>query len=385
MFSNARTIATIFGFGIRVDPSWVLIAALITWSLSQHTFPVVLPGQTAWTYVAMAVVGMLLFFASLVGHELAHALTARRFGIETRNITLFLFGGVAELAREPSKPMHEFWIAAAGPAMSLAFAFAFWVFAGTGSVLFGTGPVVEVLRYLGLINLVLALFNLLPAFPLDGGRILRAWLWHRDGDMLAATETAGRSGAILAYCLIGLGLLGLFQGALVAGLWQMLIGLFVLAAARSSVDGQRIRTLLGARPVSALMTKPAITTDSRATLAALVNKVMLANRVGFVPVVEDGALLGHIDTKVLASIDRENWANTTVNDVFVELDTHCTVPADLSVLDLFERIAQTGQRKFMVVENRKLLGVISLSDLTRHLGLLARLGKQSTGTTTAHS
>lgn len=375
MFSNARTIITVFGFSIRVDPSWVLIAALITWSLYQHTFPLALPGLSPWTYAAMAVLGMLLFFASLVGHELAHAITARHFGVETQNITLFLFGGVAELAHEPEKAMHEFWIALAGPLMSLGLATAFWTFAATGGLVFGTGPVIEVLRYLALINLVLAIFNLLPAFPLDGGRILRAWLWQRSGDILAATETAAQSGTILAYALIALGLLGLFQGAVVAGFWQILIGLFVLAAARSSLDAQRTRTLLGPHEVQALMTTPVVTTGAKTTLAVLVNQIILPKRIGFVPVVEEGQLLGHIDTDVITSIDRENWTNTTVDDVFVERDHAVCIPPNMPVLDLFERIAGTGRRKFMVVDGKQLVGVVSLSDLTRYLGLLAVLGK----------
>ncbi|WP_299554561.1 site-2 protease family protein [uncultured Tateyamaria sp.] len=376
MFSNARTIVTVFGFGIRVDPSWILIAALIAWSLFQYTFPLALPGLTQWTYAAMTILGMLLFFVSLIGHELAHALTARRFGVETKGITLFLFGGVAELAQEPRKAMHEFWIALAGPLMSLALAFAFGSFAAVSEVLIGGGAVVEVFRYLALINLVLALFNLLPAFPLDGGRILRAWLWQRSGDMLAATETAARSGTILAYGLMGLGLLGLFQGVLIAGFWQILIGLFILAAARSSLEAQRMKTYFGTRQVQALMTTDVVTTGPNTTLAALVNRTMLANGIGFVPVVEDGRLLGHIDTCVLARIDRENWANTTVDDIFVELKQATCIPPDMLILELFDRIARTGQRKFMVVESRQLLGVISLSDLTRYLGLLADLGKR---------
>ncbi|GGX66016.1 peptidase M50 [Tateyamaria omphalii] len=375
MFSNTRTIATVFGIDIRIDPSWALIAALITWSLCQHTFPTALPGLSQWSYFAMAVLAMLLFFASLVGHELAHAVTARHFGVQTRHITLFLFGGVAELTQEPEKAMHEFWIAAAGPAMSLTLALAFWMCAGTSAVLMGIGPVVVVLDYLALINLVLAVFNLLPAFPLDGGRILRAWLWHRSGDMLAATRTAARSGTFLGYALVGLGVLGLFQGAMVAGFWQILIGLFVVAAARSAVEAQQIKFHLGDHPVGALMTRNVITTNADTSLSALVNQVMLPNRISFVPVVEEGALLGHMDTRVLIGIDRENWSNTTVGDVFVDLDPDCCVASDLLVFDLFERIAKTGQRKFIVVEGRSLRGVISLSDLTRHLGLLASLGK----------
>jgi len=377
MFSQARTIFTAFGLRIRVDPSWLLIAALITWSLAQHMFPSALPGQPGTVYTAMAIVAMLVFFGSLILHELSHALTARHFGVETQAITLFLFGGVAELASEPDQAMHEFWIAIAGPIMSCALAFSFWVFGTVGLALWGPGPVVAVLEYLALINLVLAVFNLLPAFPLDGGRVLRAWLWHRGGDVMAATESAARSGSFLAYGLILLGVIALFQGAIVGGFWQILLGTFVLAAARGSVESQRMKTLMGGRTVRDLMTRNPVSVEPRTSLAALVNQAMLRNRVSFVPVIENGVLLGYVDTTLLNGIDRENWANTQVDDVFASVDDGVTVPPDTPVLDLFERIAQTGQRKFLVVEHGNLLGVVTLSDLTRYLGLMTDLGRMA--------
>lgn len=375
MFSQARTVLRVFGFDIRIDPSWLLIAALVTWSLSQHAFPNALPGFAPATYMSMAVVGMLLFFLSLLLHELAHALTARHFGVETRSITLFLFGGVAELSDEPKTAMNEFWIAIAGPLLSLALSFFFWVFASIGALIFGTGPVVEVLGYLALVNFVLAIFNLLPAFPLDGGRILRAWLWHRSGDVLDATETAARAGMFLAYALMLMGVLALFQGALVAGFWQLLLGTFVLAAARASVENQRAKSLLGARLVNDLMTKDPVVVDPRTSLAALVNQDMLGNRISFVPVVENGTLLGYIDTELIGKIDRENWTNTQVDDVFAGLSESATVPSSTPVLELFDLIAKTGRRKFMVVDEGHLVGVITLSDLSRFLELVVSLGR----------
>ncbi|WP_147108297.1 site-2 protease family protein [Tateyamaria sp. syn59] len=384
MFANARTIVTLFGFNIRIDPSWILIAALITWSLATYSFPAAVPGLSQWTYAGLAVVGAGLFFASLLGHELAHGLAAKRFGVQTRSITLFLFGGVAELAREPSKALHEFWIALAGPVMSLVLAAFFALLAALVGATVGEGAMVAVLHYLALVNVVLAVFNLLPAFPLDGGRILRAWLWWRGGDMLSATETAANTGRILAYGLMGLGLLGLFQGMIVGGFWQILIGLFILGAANTSVESQRIRALMGHRPVQSLMSAPAVTTAPEMTLAALVNRVMLAQRVSFVPVVEDGRVLGHMDTDVLQSIDRENWASTTVGDVYVKVSNSVCIVPDMPVLELFEKIAETGHRKFMVVERGHLMGVVSLSDLTRQLGLLTRIGRNTPNTGEVH-
>ncbi len=378
MFSNARTIVRLFGLDVRIDPSWLLIAALITWSLWQHVFPASLPGQSQTTYAVMAFVAMFMFFASLLLHELAHALMGRRFGVETRTITLFLFGGVAELEEEPARATDELWIAFAGPAMSLALSAIFAAMGSMASFFPASGLVVAVLNYLALINLILALFNLLPAFPLDGGRVLRAVLWRRSGDVLSATEAAARLGSLLAYGLMGLGVLSLFHGGLVGAFWQIFLGFFVLAAARSSVEAQRIKTLLGEKTVAELLTPTPVVTTPHATLAELVNQVMLGNRVSFVPVVEQGVLLGHIDSVVLASIDREHWADTHVGDVFVDLAHSAIVAPTMPVTDLFGRIAETGQRKFLVVEDAKLVGVITLADLGRYLALVNDLGRTIT-------
>ncbi len=374
MFSHAKTLVRVFGLKIRVDPSWILIAALITWTLCRQVFPGVLPEQSQTVYVAMAVAAMLLLFVSLLLHELAHAMTGRRYGVHTEAITLFLFGGVAEMTREPARARDAVRIALAGPAMSFALAALFWALAQLAASASLPQSVVEVIRYLALINLALAAFNLLPAFPLDGGRVLRAWLWQRGGDVLAATETAARVGATFAYALMALGVLALFQGALVGGLWQIMIGVFILAAARGTVETQRTSILLGGRTVGDLMTPSPVVTSPDTTLAALVNQIMLRRRVSFVPVLEDGVLLGHIDASVLAGMDRENWANTQVGDVFISLSSETTTGPETSVTDLLARIAASGQRKFMVVEAGRLRGIVTLADLVRYLALMKDVG-----------
>jgi len=374
MFAKAVRIFTLNKFDIKVDPSWLLIAALITWSLSRQYFPAVLPGQTPGVYLVMAIAAMLCFFGSLLLHELAHSVVARSYGVPIKSITLFLFGGVAELEAEPQTAAVEFQVALAGPVMSLALAFGFWVLAGVVTMVSMPAPIIEVLSYLSLINLVLALFNLVPAFPLDGGRVLRAYLWHRSGDMLRATETAAKSGTVFAYVLMAFGLMALFRGATVAGLWQLLIGGFVLFAARGSYQTQLMRTTFAGKTVQSLMTANPRVAGPEMTLDDLVNRVMLQHRISFVPVVEDGALLGHIDTAVLGGIDRENWASTRVDDVFTTLDRAAKVRSDMPIRDLMSHIAKTGRRKFLVTDNHALLGVITLADLTAYLNLSELLG-----------
>lgn len=367
MFSNAIKLFSIHGFRIRLDPSWFIIAALVIWSLSQQYFPGILPGASQMTYLIMSLVAMLCFFASLLLHELAHSVVARSFGVQIKNITLFIFGGVAELESEPQSATAEFSIALAGPAMSFGLAFGFWVLAQVSSIAYPAQAPTLVLSYLALLNLILAVFNLVPAFPMDGGRVLRAYLWHRSGDILSATETAANSGRMFAYLLMAFGVWGLFQGAVVTGLWQLMIGGFVLMAAQSSYQTQLARLAFDHKSVRDLMTKNPITVGPAVTLSEFVNKIMLQSGVSFVPVVDAGTLLGHMGPAVLSAIDRENWGSIRVGDVFAGLDDASAVAPDVPIQDLMALIGKTGRRKFMVVEDHKLLGVISLSDLSHYL------------------
>ena len=367
MFSNAIKLATVSGFDIKVDPSWILIAALVTWTLSQQYFPATLPDQTSQMYVVMAVTAMLSFFASLLLHELAHSVVARRFGVQIKGITLFLFGGVAELAEEPKSAVAEFWIALAGPAMSLCLSLVFWSFAQFSGLLSDTPAMTETLGYLALVNLVIAVFNLVPAFPLDGGRVLRAYLWHRRGNILWATETAARSGTVFAYGLMFLGVLVLFQGLLINGLWYIMIGFFVLGAARGAYQSQIMDNAFTGKTVGDLMIQNPVVVSPELTLSEFVNTFVMSQRVSFVPVVDEGVLLGHIDKDILSAIDHDNWANTRVGDVFAGLDVATTIQPDMPISALLTQIAQTGTRKFLVVKDHTLMGVITLANLIGYM------------------
>lgn len=377
MFSNAVKIFTVNKFDIRVDPSWLIIASLVTWSLSQSYFPDTVPGLKTSVYFAMAAVAMLGLFGSLLLHELAHSVVARHLGVPIKTITLFLFGGVAELESEPTSAGAEFRIAIAGPVMSLVLAVGFWTLAKITAISGTAMSVTGVISYLALINLVLAVFNLIPAFPLDGGRMLRAWLWHRSGDALAATKTAATSGIIFAYFLMATGIMTLFRGVVVAGFWYLLIGLFVMIAARSSYASQLAKAAFDGKSVRDLMRRNAIVAGPDVTLSDLVNQIMLTHNISFLPVVEGDVLLGYVDWSMLSHIDRENWDNIRVGDVFMGLENSVMIQPDTNIQDLFGIIRSTGRRKFMVVSDHHLLGIITLSDLTRYLSL----ANANTGTT----
>lgn len=375
MFSNAIKLFDILGFQIRVDPSWLIIAALIVWSLSTGYFPAAVPGLHRTDYLALAVVAMLGLFVGLVLHELAHSVVARRFGLGVGGITLFLFGGVAELEQEPASAGSEFWIAVAGPAMSFAIAAVAWVTGGAAAAAGASQGLVALFGYLAFINLILAVFNLLPAFPLDGGRVLRAALWHAKGDLLAATRTASLTGSAFGYALVALGLFLLFSGAGVIGsLWPILIGLFLAAAARGTYQQMLTRQALAGRKVGDLMTREVRTTAPNRTVRALVDDVMLSHGVAFVPVVEDGRALGYVDTATIKSIERENWDTTRVEDIFVALTPEMRTTPGEPLDHLLDRITRSGRRKFLVEDGRRFAGVVTLSDLVAHVDVRSQLG-----------
>lgn len=363
MFSNAIKLFSLGGFDIKLDPSWFLIAALITWTLSGQYFPATIPDQAPATYLVLAIIAMLGFFGSLLLHELSHSVVARRYGVRIRGITLFLFGGVAELENEPPSAKAELWIALAGPAMSLCLSIGFAVLAGLFLALSEAPALPTVFGYLATVNMIIAVFNLVPAFPLDGGRVLRAFLWHRHGDVLRATRTAAQSGTVFGYALSMMGVLTLFQGAVTAGMWYILIGFFVLGAAKSAYQSELIKSAFTDKAVQAVMTRHPVVVSPDLTLSEFVNQVMLPHHVSFAPVVADGVLIGQIDKSVLAAIDRDNWTSTRVGDVFTGLDLAAMVPSDMPVADLLAQIASTGTRKFLVVDDHRLMGVVTLANL----------------------
>lgn len=369
MWGNAVKIARIYGFDIKIDASWLFIAVLIVWNLASGYFPTVLPQAQTSTYLVMAVLGMLGLFASLILHELSHAIVARRFGLKIFGITLFLFGGVAELQSEPDSGKSEFWIAIAGPVASLSIALTLWF--GGQVLAFAGAPEVPtlILGYLALMNFMLAAFNLLPAFPMDGGRIFRAWLWTRSGDLLAATRQATAVSTGFSYGFMGLGIYALVQGGAALGFWPFLIGLFLLSASRTALSRLEAETALDDRRVTDLMSPDPWAAQPDQSLSDLVNRVFLRHAVSFAPVVEHGKLLGYIDIHMVQRISRENWATTTVEDVIESVSPDNSVPPDMPGLDLMARIMKTGRRKFLVTDNDHLVGVVTASDLLAFLNV----------------
>lgn len=375
MFKNAITIFRVYGIDIRIDPSWLLVAALFVWSLSAQYFPQLLPGLSPTTYISLGVVATLGFFASLLLHELAHSVVAISYGLKITAITLFIFGGVAGLKSEPKDARSEFWIAIAGPAMSFALAGFGYLMANILAGIGASGSLIVLFAYLGIANLILAIFNLVPAFPMDGGRILRAFLWYLKSDLEYATRIASRLGSILGIGFMALGLFSVLSGAGVGGFWLILIGFFVLGSSRGAYESQKIERILLGHSVEQIMTRAPVTVPPWATINDLVHDVILGKNVGFVPVVNGTELLGYIDRKILHGIDRNAWDSLTVGDVYMPLSPDNSVAENFPVKELVERMQIGGQQKFLVVRGRQLLGVISLTDIISYISLENEFGR----------
>ncbi|MBF9058075.1 CBS domain-containing protein [Rhodobacterales bacterium HKCCSP123] len=372
MFGHSVKLFDLFGFEIKVDASWLLIAALIVWSLASGYLPQVLPGLGQGAYLAVAVIAMLGLFGSLILHELAHSLVARRHGLGIGGITLFLFGGVAELVDEPRSATSEFWIAIAGPAMSLLLA---GLFGLATMATHAAGIVGTIFAYLASINLILAVFNLLPAFPLDGGRVLRAWLWRRSGDMLEATRKASGAGTVLALGLMALGLFSALSGGGISGMWLVLIGFFVLNASRAAYQRLLVQDGLRGRRVAELMTPDPWTVTSDMTLAEVADRVMLAHAVSFAPVVEQGLVIGQIDASRMREVPREHWATARVADVMAPLTDADLIAPRMTAEEALHRLSEGPHRKLIVAEGRRLRGILSLRDLMGHIAVVQALGR----------
>lgn len=365
MLGKGIRLFTFYGFEIKVDPSWLIIAGLVTWSLAVGFFPHYLTGMQPLDYWKLALFGALGLFFSILFHEFWHSWVARRLGVEVSGITLFVFGGVAEMQDEPKTPQSEFWIAIAGPLASLFLALAFFLVYKAG---LGMSPgMSSVFMYLALINVILAIFNLIPAFPMDGGRILRAVLWKVKKDHRWATRVAANTGSAFGLVLVGLGLLNMLTGNLVGGLWYALIGLFIRFAARSSYQRLVLKSALEGETIQGLMKSP-VTVSSGLTLQELVDDYVYRYHHKMFPVVEGHDVQGCITTRQVGAVDRTNWPKILVGEVMKRCSTDNVVQADHDVTVVLARMNSTGLSRMMVLDERgRLVGIVSLKDILGYL------------------
>ena len=365
MFGQGIPLFRILGFQVKLDASWLILAVLVTWSLSAGYFPERYEGLSGATYLWMGVAGALGLFASIVFHELCHSLVARRYGMSIRGITLFIFGGVAEMEDEPPTAKAEFLMAIAGPVSSALLSVSFHILEGFGERMGMAAPVPAVLGYLSFINMLLAAFNLVPAFPLDGGRMLRAALWGWKGDLRWATRIAANAGASFGVALIAFGLFNIVTGNLIGGIWFMLIGFFVRGAAAGSYNQMQTRRFFEGEPVRRFMVSDPIAAPPDITVHRFVEDYIYRHHHEMFPVVDDSRLLGCIGIAEIRRIPRERWDQLRVIDAMSPVSRENTIDAALDAVAALAIMRHTGNSRLMVAEHGRLVGLVTLKDLLR--------------------
>jgi Zn-dependent protease/CBS domain-containing protein len=367
--------------GIRVAASWTLLAvvALLVLGLAGGVFPRGHPGLAPSWYLVAALIAAVLFLVSLLAHELAHALAARRAGVAVESITFWLFGGVARLAGDAASPVAALWIALVGPLTSLALA---GVFAAVAVGLRGSGApsvVAGVPGWLAWTNLGLALFNLLPGAPLDGGRVLRALLWLRHGDRDRAALTAARAGRVLGVVLVGVGVLQIFAGLGANGLWLAFIGWFLAGAARAEEQLATARGALAGVRVRDAMTPNPVAVPASATVAEVLADITTRLRFTSMPVLDDrGALVGLVTLRRLREVPPERRAATRVAAVACPRQDLVTVAPDEPLAELLGRLSAGEDGRALVLDGERLVGIVSPTDVMRAVAT-ADLGGRRVG------
>jgi len=356
-------------FGIEIGFNWslIFIFALIAWTLAVDFLPGAAPGYGATTYWVVGSLGAILFYASLLAHELSHALVAQRNGVKVAGITLWLFGGVSRLEGDPKTPRAEALIAGVGPLTSFAaaaIAFGLTLIPAENDLAAG------LFSWLFVLNISLALFNLVPAFPLDGGRLLSSYLWWRSGNRQRGVHNAVRVGRVFAFLMIAAGALELFLGDVVSGIWIAFLGWFLLSAAASEETGTNIRTLLRTVPVSAAMKSPVVTIPDWMTVDQFLESVAPNHAFTTYPVHEpSGKLTGVVRLSDLVRMPAPERAQKHLKDVARPIAEVPTTNPREDLSSLIQRVGLGMEQRVLVFENGDLVGIVSPADVARVLAL----------------
>ncbi len=394
-------IGRILGIELRVDWSWVLIFVLLTWNL----FAVFSHWHPAWSSMetfAIAASASLVFFGCILLHELAHSVVAKTYGLQVRSITLFLFGGVSNIEHEPPSAKSEFFIAIVGPITSIALGVVFLVLAsavttismtdagGAWTAVARLGPMTTLLVWLGPINIVIGIFNLVPGFPLDGGRILRSILWSITGELSTATRWASATGQMIGWLFIGGGIamtfgvhLPFFGTGLGSGIWLAFIGWFLHSAAAQASSRLALDEALAGMTVEQLMHRDGPIVSPELSVADLVHDHLIPGDDRALPVVQDAAFVGLVSMSDVRSVPPEQWASIPVRSIMRGRDTLSVAAPEEPLVNAFERLAQQDVGQLPVVVDGRLIGMLRRRDITRWLELAWKPGATRTnrGTT----
>ena len=365
-------VARLLGIDIEIHLSWLAILGLLAWTLSDNVFPDRYEGWSTVAYWVVGTASAVLLFGTVLIHELAHAIVAKRRGLDVPRITLFIFGGVSHMSRQPKTPGEEFAIAAAGPATSVLIA---GISLGLAFVTMDWSEKVSgILFYLGTVNIMLAVFNIVPGFPLDGGRVLRSIAWKRTGSFRKATRIASSVGEMFGYGLLLLGAAILLTGNALNGLWFMFIGWFLLNAARSEAGNLQLESILGRLTARDVMHTQFETVKPGMSLHEVVEDHMLARGERAVIVANDGSVRGILTVSDIQKVPRSAWGETPVQGVMTPREQVTTVDATAKALEVLQLISERRFNQVPVLEDGQMVGIITRRELLDRLQLAESLG-----------
>jgi Zn-dependent protease/CBS domain-containing protein len=365
MLSNSIRLFRVAGIEVGVHYSWLAVFLLVTWSLAVGFFPVTVPGRPNLEYWILGAVASLLLFASVLLHELAHSFVAKARGLDAKSITLFIFGGVSNLAGEARQPATEFLVAIVGPITSFILAGAAYLVAEAAS----DAAIAATASYLALINALLGAFNLIPGFPLDGGRVLRSIIWKTTGDLRRATDLAANLGKLVAYGFLAWGFLRLLDGDILGGIWIAVIGWFLHGAASSTLAQVIIDTRLRRVRVADVVRPDTTTVSPDLSVKQLIDDVLLPGNRRAVPVSLDGRLIGMVTVSDLVDLSPEQRDTARVGDVMGGRSGVVTVRPTDTVAQAIELLGKHDFEQLPVIEGERLAGTLTRADVMRQLQL----------------
>lgn len=368
-------IGKIKGIIIEVNISWFIIFFIITYSLATSYFPVLYPDFSISTNWLLGCIITVFYFVSVLLHELSHSLVSKRLGIPVNKITLFIFGGIARLDREPDSPGDEFKISIAGPAMSLAL-FALFMLLEKILNRFGASQVVVVtLSYLSSVNLLLAIFNLIPAFPMDGGRVLRSIIWRVTGDLQKATKYSSSMGTLFGNIFIVLGVILVFNGSLLSGIWLAFIGWFIIQLSLSNYQTMLITNIFDKIYIREFMTSNVTTVDYSISVQELIENYFYKYKFIIFPVKRNDEIIGVVRIETVKALDKELRAQTTVGSITIPINPDLTVSPGDNVSKAMTKLFKNDIGRVLVMDQGNLIGIISSTDILKYLNIYKKLNK----------
>jgi Zn-dependent protease len=372
MSSHHIPMGKIFGISIGIDWSWFLIFAGLTWALAVTYYPVTLPGRVAAVYYVLGAITTLILFGSVLLHELGHSVVALHYRMPVRRITLFVFGGVSQIGAESPSPSVEFQVAIAGPIVSFALAILFFFLERTAAP---SAPALALLHYLAFINVTLAAFNLIPGFPLDGGRVLRAILWSTTGSVRRATYTAGTVGRVIGFIFIAFGVWLIFTGRLGAGIWIAFIGWFLESAATAQIQQVTIQRILGDHTVAEIMNRQYCTVPPDVSLQEIVDQHILGGGGGrrCLVIARDDRVAGLVTLHQIREVPRERWPEVTVAEIMTPEAKVKRVGPNTRVWSAMAAMDRDGVNQLPVMEDGQILGMLSRDDVIGFLRTIHEL------------